>query len=111
LIVDDHEGFRAAARALLEADGFDVVGVASDGRGALRAVAALAPGVVLLDVHLPDMDGFAVSDEIARLPRAPAAVLISSRPNGGPPQTRAGQPRTGFPHGGRAVRSRSGALS
>ncbi len=80
LIVDDHEGFRAAARALLEADGFDVVGEASDGRGAVRAVSALAPGVVLLDVHLPDMDGFAVSDEIALLPRAPAVVLISSRP-------------------------------
>ncbi|MDQ4038016.1 MAG: response regulator, partial [Actinomycetota bacterium] len=49
LIVDDHAGFRSLARALLEADGYDVVGEAEDGQSALAAVKALQPDVVLLD--------------------------------------------------------------
>jgi DNA-binding NarL/FixJ family response regulator len=78
LIVDDHAAFRAAARALLEAAGFEVVGEAADGSSALTAVAALRPDVVLLDVHLPDLDGFGVAE---RLPAdKPAVVFTSSRP-------------------------------
>ena len=61
LIVDDHPGFRASARMLLEAEGFDVVGEAGDGRSGLDAAAELRPDVVLLDIQLPDMDGFAVA--------------------------------------------------
>lgn len=80
LIVDDHAGFRAVARTMLEADGFDVVGEAVDGVSALRAAATLRPSMVLLDVHLPDMDGFAVSDRLAALTPPPAVVLVSSRP-------------------------------
>jgi DNA-binding NarL/FixJ family response regulator len=80
LIVDDHAGFRAVARVLLESEGFQVVGEAVDGADAIQAVSALAPGIVLLDVHLPDMDGFAVSVALAALPRPPRVVLISSRP-------------------------------
>jgi len=80
LIVDDHAGFRAVAPVLLEGDGFDVVGEAVDGADAVRAVTVLGPGIVLLDVHLPDADGFAVSAELAALSRPPTVVLISSRP-------------------------------
>jgi DNA-binding NarL/FixJ family response regulator len=80
LIVDDHEGFRAEARTMLEADGFVVVGEAADGDGALAAAATLRPGVVLLDVHLPGADGFAVSVRLAALAAPPVVVLISSRP-------------------------------
>jgi DNA-binding NarL/FixJ family response regulator len=77
LIVDDHDAFRAAARALLEAGGFEVVGEAEDGASALAAVAALRPAVVLLDIQLPDLDGFAVA---AQLPvDGPTVVLTSSR--------------------------------
>ena len=79
LIVDDHAAFRASARALLEAEGFDVVGEAADGAEALRAVAALRPEIVLLDIHLPDLDGLAVAEQLAAIPRAPAVVLTSSR--------------------------------
>src|SRR5688500_5834291 len=57
LIVDDHEVFRASARALLEASGFDVIGEAGDGPRAVMAVAALRPQIVLLDIHLPGQDG------------------------------------------------------
>ena len=79
LIVDDHRRFRASARALLESEGFDVVGEAADGDAALREAAVLRPGLVLLDIQLPGRDGFAVADELAEGPAAPAVILISSR--------------------------------
>ena len=79
LIVDDHDGFRAGARALLEADGFDVLGEAADGESAVEQFRRLRPQVVLLDVQLPGIDGFAVAEQLAAEPLAPAVVLISSR--------------------------------
>ena len=80
LIVDDHDGFRAAARALLERDGFVVVAEARDGTTALVEAERVAPDLVLLDVHLPDIDGFEVSQRLAMLPNPPVVVLTSSRP-------------------------------
>jgi len=79
LIVDDHDGFRESARALLEAEGFAVVGDAADGASALAAVRQLRPDVVLLDVQLPDLDGFAVAERLAGLGEPPRVVLTSSR--------------------------------
>ena len=79
LIVDDHPSFRASARALLEAEGFEIVGEAEDGRSALHAVSELHPDVVLLDVQLPDLDGFTVSEELTAAAGGPAVVLVSSR--------------------------------
>ena len=79
LIVDDHAPFRAIARRLLAASGFDVVGEAGDGESALQACARLRPGVVLLDVGLPDLDGFAVAAALAGGADPPVVVLISSR--------------------------------
>ena len=79
LIVDDHARFRGFARRLLEADGFEVVGEAGDGASALVAVAALRPQVVLLDVLLPDTDGFEVAERIAESSAAALVVLTSSR--------------------------------
>jgi DNA-binding NarL/FixJ family response regulator len=79
LIVDDHEEFRTSARALLEAEGFSVVGEAADGEEAIANAAALRPAVVLLDIQLPGVDGFEVAEGIARGTDAPAVVLISSR--------------------------------
>jgi DNA-binding NarL/FixJ family response regulator len=79
LIVDDHAGFRAAARALLEAAGFDVVGEAGTGFEALRAAAALRPDIVLLDIQLDELDGFDVAHRLATDADPPAVVLVSSR--------------------------------
>ncbi|CAM3419843.1 response regulator transcription factor [Kibdelosporangium persicum] len=78
LIVDDHAGFRRVARRLLEACGMDVVGEAGNGREALAMTEQLCPQVVVLDVLLPDMDGFVVAHELAGLPSPPRVVLISS---------------------------------
>jgi DNA-binding NarL/FixJ family response regulator len=79
LIVDDHGAFRSAARRLLEAAGLEVVGEARDGAAALAAAARLHPDIVLLDIQLPDLDGFVVAERLAEDGSPPAIVLTSSR--------------------------------
>jgi len=78
-IVDDHASFRRQARALLEAEGVAVIGEADDGATALEAVRRLRPDVVLLDIGLPDIDGFSVARHLATEPSPPRVILISSR--------------------------------
>jgi sugar/nucleoside kinase (ribokinase family) len=94
LIVDDHPGFRAAARRLLELEGYEVVGEAQDGMSAIDAARALRPDFILLDVQLPDVDGFEVAERLcvdpaattvpaSRRPRrAASSPRLSSRPPG-----------------------------
>jgi DNA-binding NarL/FixJ family response regulator len=79
LVVDDHPSFRATARALLEAEGFSVVGEAADGTEALAKTAELHPDLVLLDIQLPDLDGFEVARRLKANGASPAIVLVSSR--------------------------------
>ena len=79
LIVDDHPSFRASARRLLEAEGFDVIGEAGDGQAAIAAAQRLQPDLVLLDVQLPDLNGFDVAARLAELDLPCAVVLTSSR--------------------------------
>jgi DNA-binding NarL/FixJ family response regulator len=79
LIVDDHPSFRASARRLLEAEGFDVIGEADDGHAAIAAAQQLQPDLVLLDVQLPDLNGFDVAARLAELDLPCAVVLTSSR--------------------------------
>ncbi len=82
LIVDDHADFRAVARVLVTRGGFQVVGEAATGGEALAAAARLRPQVVLLDVGLPDIDGFTVSRELVRLDPTVKIVLCSVRGRG-----------------------------
>jgi DNA-binding NarL/FixJ family response regulator len=82
LIVDDHAGFRSLARRLLGSGGFEVVGEAADGRAAVAAARDLRPDVVLLDIQLPDIDGFEVLARLADGPARPAVVLTSTRDRG-----------------------------
>jgi DNA-binding NarL/FixJ family response regulator len=79
LIVDDHAGFRAQAHALLVADGFTVIGEAVDGASGLEAARTLRPDLVLLDIGLPDVEGFEVARELAVTGPPPLVVLTSSR--------------------------------
>jgi len=79
LIVDDHTTFRASARRLLESEGFEVVGEAQDGGSAIEQTTALAPDLLLLDVQLPDIDGFEVASRVTDRDGAPVVILVSSR--------------------------------
>jgi DNA-binding NarL/FixJ family response regulator len=79
LIVDDHPSFRTSARRILEDAGYEVVGEAPDGKSALVAAGSLRPAVVLLDVQLPDLDGFDVALKLTSADDAPAVVMTSSR--------------------------------
>lgn len=79
LVVDDHKGFRTRARMLLEAEGYDVVAEAADGAAAIAEARRLRPDIVLLDIQLPDVDGFDVAARITGTEGAPAVLLTSSR--------------------------------
>lgn len=97
LVVDDHPGFRATARRMLEGDGWTVIGEAEDGASALIAVSALRPDVVLLDIGLPDVDGFGVAEQLAsRTDGGPAIVLVSSRDRSSYGGRLAASPALGF---------------
>ncbi len=78
LIVDDNGAFRAAARQLLERGGFVVVAEASDGVEGLRAAREHAPDLAIVDLQLPDFDGFEVAERLAALEPGPAVILTSS---------------------------------
>jgi DNA-binding NarL/FixJ family response regulator len=75
VIVDDHPSFRASARTLLELEGFEVVGEAADGESGFEIARQLEPQLVLLDVALPDTNGF---DLAARLAGGPSKVILTS---------------------------------
>jgi DNA-binding NarL/FixJ family response regulator len=78
VVVDDHAAFLAAASALLDGDGFSVVGTASTAAAALLMIAEVHPDAVLLDVRLPDASGIDVARALSRLPSPPDVVLVSS---------------------------------
>jgi DNA-binding NarL/FixJ family response regulator len=79
LIVDDHPGFRAAARRLLSSEGVTVVGEAEDVASARKLVADLEPSLVLIDVQLPDGNGIDLAQDLLRLVPAPKVIVVSSR--------------------------------
>ena len=79
LIVDDHAPFRRAVGELLVAAGYEVVGDATDGRTGVTEALRLEPAVVLLDVQLPDIDGFEVARQLAAAGHAGAMILVSGR--------------------------------
>jgi DNA-binding NarL/FixJ family response regulator len=79
LIVDDHARFRRSARALLEFEGFEVVGEAATGEEAVALAADLSPHTLLLDIQLPDVDGFEVAARLLEASESPEIVFVSDR--------------------------------
>jgi DNA-binding NarL/FixJ family response regulator len=96
LIVDDHPSFRLSARRMLEADGYTVVGEAEDGAAAIEAVRELDPDLVLLDVQLPDLDGFEVAARLRAAGGRSAIVLTSTRESSDFGEEIAASPARGF---------------
>lgn len=80
LIVDDARSFRRAARELLERRGYTVVGEADSAATALALADWLAPDAVLMDVLLPDSDGFALSAALTGCTHPPAVLLVTAEP-------------------------------
>jgi DNA-binding NarL/FixJ family response regulator len=78
LIVDDHSGFRAQARRMLESEGYRIIGEAGDVASAIEAARSLEPELALVDVYLPDGYGFEVASRLGALDAAVAVVLTSS---------------------------------
>jgi DNA-binding NarL/FixJ family response regulator len=79
LVIDDHAGFRAIARTILEAAGYEVVAEAADGASGVAAAVQVMPDVAIVDIQLPDMDGFEVTRRLLADGASPAIVLVSSR--------------------------------
>ena len=79
MIVDDHAAFRAFARRLLEAGGLGVVGEAEDGASAVEVVERIRPDLVLLDIQLPDIDGFEVARRLAADGSSSRVLFTSTR--------------------------------
>ena len=79
LIVDDQEPFRRAMAAVVaETDDFVVVGSAASGEESLALAAALRPDLVLMDVHLPGIDGIEATRRLTGSPGGPVVVLLST---------------------------------
>jgi DNA-binding NarL/FixJ family response regulator len=79
LIVDDHAGFRATARRFLEGEGYEVVGDAESATAALALAEETRPDLVLVDIQLPDFDGFELAERLTALDPKMRIVLTSSR--------------------------------
>lgn len=76
MVVDDHEDSRELLAMLLVRQGY-VTSTAGDGREALRLAAAQAPDIVILDIGLPDMDGYELARQLRAL-LSPAPVRLIS---------------------------------
>jgi CheY-like chemotaxis protein len=78
LVVDDDASFRELAIGLLRSWGHDVVGEAGSVAEAVTRVNELHPDTVVVDVGLPDGDGFELTARMRQMPRRPRILLISS---------------------------------
>ena len=78
LIVDDAPAVRESLSWLLDDEpGLTVVGEASNGSDAINQTVRLNPELVILDIELPDTDGFSVTRQLKALPQPPLVVLLS----------------------------------
>ena len=103
LIVDDNAGFRASARRVLEQDGYRVLAEAADGGTGVEATADLRPEIAIVDIQLPDIDGFEVARRISQADSPPAIVLVLQSGRGRLRLAGRGEPGQGLHRQGRAL--------
>jgi DNA-binding NarL/FixJ family response regulator len=96
LVVDDNRAFRAAARQLLELAGFAVIAEAESGAAGVEEARTHSPDVAIVDVQLPDFDGFEVAERLSELDVPPRVILISSLDGADFGALVAGSPALGF---------------
>ena len=77
LLAEDHALFRQGLRELLDAAGLSVIGEASDGTTAVRLTRELRPDVVVMDLHMPRMDGIDATSEIMKAERPPIVLVLT----------------------------------
>jgi DNA-binding NarL/FixJ family response regulator len=78
VIVDDDARFRSVAAGLLARSGFTVIGEAADGMAGVAMAARTQADLILVDIRLPDIDGFEVVRRLLESPEPPAIVLVST---------------------------------
>lgn len=79
LLADDHPLFRDGVGALLRARGFEIVGEATDGAQAVERARELKPDLILMDIHMPQIDGLAATRAIiSEMPETRIVMLTVS---------------------------------
>ena len=82
LLADDHVLVRQSLKSLLEREGFQVVGEASDGQEAIRKVESLRPDIAVMDISMPILNGVDAARELSRsFPKTKAILLTQHDEN------------------------------
>ena len=77
VLADDHQIVRQGVRALLEKQGFAIVGEAADGNEAVRLVKELTPDVAIFDIAMPSLNGIDAAREVSRISRGTRTIILT----------------------------------
>ena len=78
LVVDDDHMMREMLKLILHADDYQIIGEAANGKNAIALCASHKPGLVLLDINMPEMDGLQALEEIRKISPATKVIMVSA---------------------------------
>lgn len=96
VVVDDDHMMREMLKLILHSDGYQVIGEAANGKNAIVLCANLKPGLVLLDINMPEMDGLQALEEIRKVSPATVVVMVSAEATMDRVKDAIGKGATGF---------------